>query len=161
MNLKLIDRVNRGIQTTTRSRCTNLPMIRMQIRSGQRCIGCLGLLPPPHKPEITYCILCRPQGRRHTVYVSFAYRPAQGWHCKFLEWNLITPAGKPVILRDEDLLLKMAHWGGGIPFAHSLQTIVDGIRKGRGTFYLRLTDAQHKKLKSRLQAADASGHLDK
>lgn len=43
-----------------------------------------------------------------------------------------------------------------MPYAHSLPRIVDGIRAERGTFYLRLTDAQHKKLQSTLQVAGST-----
>jgi hypothetical protein len=93
------------------------------------------------------------------VYVSFKRRHPDGWQCKFLEWNLITPAGKPVTFRDERLLFKMARCGGGTPYAHSLPHIAAGIKAGRGTFYLRLTDAQHAKLRRTLQAAGSTTSL--
>ena len=63
-------------------------------------------------------------------------------------------------VRDEALILEIARRGGWPPYADSLQRITDGIRAGRGTFYLRLTDAQHKRLQSTLQvAAAAADHL--
>lgn len=163
MNQKFLAQVMRRMQAQAcGAPSKSLSPVRMQIRSGQRCIRCMGLLPLPHTPDIRYCTLCRPGARRHTVYVSFAYRHPYGWQCKFLEWNLITPAGKSVTFHDEALLLEIARRGGGVPYAHSLQRIADGIRARRGTFYLRLTDAQHKKLQRTLQVADAaSDHLAK
>ena len=113
--------------------------------SGKYCRSCLGLLPPPHTPGLHHCSLCRPGSGRHTVYVSFCRYP-HGWQCRFLEWNLITPAGKSVTFRDPDSLIEMARRGGGLPYAHSLQCIADGIKAGRGYFYLRLTDEQYNKL---------------
>lgn len=160
MNQKILDQVMRRMEAQACSvPCKGLSLARTQVRSGQRCIGCMGLLPPPHTPGLQYCTLCSPGARRHTVYVSFTRCHPYGWQCKFLEWNLITPAGKSVTFRDEGLLLKMARCGGGVPYAHSLPRIVDGIRAGRGTFYLRLTDAQHKKLQSTLHVADAADNL--
>lgn len=157
MNRKLLNQIKRRVQTEACGAPSNsASLIRMQLKLGQRCRRCLGLLPPPHTPEVSYCTICRPGARRHTVYVSFVYRHPYGWYCRFLEWNLITPAGKSVFVRDEALLLEMARRGGGAPFAHSLPRIANGIRAGRGTFYLRLTDAQHKKLQHTLQAADAA-----
>ena len=154
MDQKVIEQVMRRMEAQACSAPRKgLSPARMQVRSGQRCIGCMGLLPPPHTPGVQYCTLCRPGARRHTVYVSFASRPPYGWHCKFLEWNLITPAGKSVIFRDEKLLFKMARCGGGVPYAHSLPHIAAGIKAGRGTFYLRLTDAQHTKLQRTLLVA--------
>jgi hypothetical protein len=154
MNQKILDQVMRRMQAQACSAPSKgLSPARMQVRSGQRCIGCMGLLPPPHTPGLRYCTLCRPGARRHTVYVSFKRCHSYGWHCEFLEWNLITPAGKSVTFRDETLLLKMARCGGGVPYAHSLPRIAEGIRAGRGTFYLRLTDAQHTKLQRTLLAA--------
>jgi hypothetical protein len=153
MNRKILDQVMRRMEAQARSTPhKGISPARMQVRSGQRCIGCMGLLPPPHVPGVRYCTLCHPGGRRHTVYVSFAYRHPYGWQCKFLEWNLITPAGKSVTFRDERLLFEMARCGGGVPYAHSLPHIAAGIKAGRGTFYLRLTDAQHTKLQRTLQA---------
>jgi hypothetical protein len=154
MNKKLLDQVLRRMEAQACSAPRKgLSPARMQVRSGERCIGCMGLLPPPHTPGVQYCTLCRPGARRHTVYVSFAYRHPYGWQCKFLEWNLITPAGKSVTFRDERLLFEMARCGGGVPYAHSLPHIAAGIKAGRGTFYLRLTDAQHTKLQRTLQVA--------
>ena len=154
MNQKILDQVMRRMEAQVCSAPRKgVSPARMQVRSGQRCSGCMGLLPPPHTPGLRYCTLCRPGARRHTVYVSFKRCDPHGWQVNFLEWNLITPAGKSVTFRDEKLLLKMAQCGGGVPYAHSLPRIVDGIRAGRGTFYLRLTDAQHKKLRSTLQVA--------
>lgn len=152
MNQKILDQVMRRMEAQA---CgvprKGLSPARMQVRSGYRCIGCMGLLPPPHTPGIQYCTLCRPGGRRHTVYVSFERCHPYGWRCEFLEWNLITPAGKSVTFRDERLLFEMARCGGGVPYADSLSNIAAGIRAGRGTFYLRLTDAQHAKLQRTLQ----------
>ena len=154
MNQKILDQVMRRMEAQACSAPRKgISPARMQVRSGQRCIGCMGLLPPPHTPGLRYCTLCRPGARRHTVYVSFKRCHPEGWQCEFLEWNLITPAGKSVTFRDETLLFKMARCGGGVPYAHSLPHIAAGIKAGRGTFYLRLNDAQHKKLQSSLQVA--------
>ncbi len=152
MTHKLLDQVMWRMEAQACSAPSKgLSPARMQVRSGQRCIGCMGLLPSPHKTGVQYCTLCRPGTKRHTVYVSFAYRHPHGWHCKFLEWNLITPVGKSITFRDESLLFEMARCGGGVPYAHSLPHIAAGIRAGRGIFYLRLTDAQHAKLQRTLQ----------
>jgi hypothetical protein len=160
MDQKILDQVMRRMEAQARSAPRKgISPARTQVRLGQRCIGCMGLLPPPHTPGIQYCTLCRPGARRHTVYVSFTRCHPHGWHCKFLEWNLITPAGKSVTFQDERLLMEMARCGGGVPYAHSLPRIVDGIRAGRGTFYLRLTDAQHNKLHSTLQVTDNTNSL--
>jgi len=154
MNQKLIDQVMRRTEAQACSAPRKgLSPARMQVQSGLRCMGCMGLLPRPHTPGPRYCTLCRPGARRHTVYVSFKRSHPHGWQCKFLEWNLITPAGKSVTFSDAKLLLEMARCGGGVPYAHSLQHIAAGIRAGRGTFYLRLTDAQHAKLQRTLQAS--------
>lgn len=145
------------------ARCTlskSLSTARMQFRSGLRCIGCMGLLPLRHTPGIQYCTLCRPGARRHTVYVCFEYRNPHGWQCKFFEWNLITPAGKTIAFRNESLLLRIARWGSGAPYLHSLRTIAEGIRAGRGAFYVRLTDAQHKKLRGTLPATREAEGLE-
>jgi hypothetical protein len=165
MNPKILDQVMRRMEAQAcRTPSKGLSPARMQIRAGQRCIGCMGLLPPPHTPGVKYCTLCRPGARRHTVYVSFKRCYPDGWQCKFLEWNLITPAGKSVTFRDERLLFEMARCGGGVPYAHSLPHIAAGIKAGRGTFYLRLTDAQHEKLHSTLlvdgntTVSDSSSH---
>lgn len=160
MNQKMLDKIMQRMEVQAcHTPSKGLSPARMQIRAGQRCIGCMGLLPPPHTPGLRYCTLCRPGARRHTVYVSFKRCQPYGWQCNFLEWNLITPAGKSFTFRDETLLLEMARCGGGVPYAHSLPRIADGIRAGRGIFYLRLTDAQHKKLQSTLQAAGSTTSL--
>ena len=159
MDQKIIDQVMRRMEAQARSAPPKgITPVRAEVRAGQRCIGCKGLLPPPHIPGMRYCTLCQPGARRHTVYVSFA-RCQHGWQCKFLEWNLITPAGKTVTFQDEKLLLKMAQCGGGVPYAHSLPRIAAGIKAGRGTFYLRLTDAQRTKLQSTLQDAGSTTSL--
>ena len=160
MNQKLLDQVMRRMEAQACSAPRKgLSPARTQVRLGQRCIGCMGLLPPPHTPGVQYCTLCHPGARRHTVYVSFKRCHPDGWQCKFLEWNLITPAGKSVTFSDETLLLKMARYGGGVPYAHSLPYIAAGIKAGRGMFYLRLTDAQHAKLRRTLPAAGSTTSL--
>jgi len=152
MNHRVIEQVMRRMEAQAFSAPRKgISPARQQVRSGERCIGCMGLLPPPHTPGVQYCTLCRPGARRHTVYVSFKRCHPDGWRCEFFEWNLITPAGKSVTFRDETLLFKMARCGGGVPYAHSLPHIVAGIRAGRGIFYLRLNDAQQKKLHRTLQ----------
>ena len=154
MNQKILDQVMRRIEAQARSAPRKgISPARAEVRAGQRCMGCMGLLPPPRTPGVQYCTLCRPGARRHTVYVSFKRCHPDGWCCEFFEWNLITPAGKSVTFRDEKLLFRMARCGGGVPYAHSLPHIAAGIKAGRGTFYLRLTDAQHTKLQNTLQAA--------
>lgn len=77
MNQKLLDQVMRQMETQACSAPRkDLSLARMQVRSGQRCIGCMGPLPPPHTPDLRYCTLCRPGARRHTVYVSFCALPS-------------------------------------------------------------------------------------
>ena len=161
MNQKILDQVMRRMEAQAHSAPPKgLSPARMEVRAGQRCMGCMGLLPPPHTPGIQYCTLCRPGARRHTVYVSFKRCHPDGWHCEFFEWNLITPAGKSVTFHDKRLLFKMARCGGGVPYAYSLPHIAAGIKAGRGTFYLRLTDTQREKLRSTLQVAGSTTTLE-
>lgn len=61
MDQKILDQVMRRMEAQACSAPSkSLSPTRMQVRSGQRCIGCMGLLPPPHTPGIQYCTLCRP-----------------------------------------------------------------------------------------------------
>lgn len=146
MYAKLLDQIMRRMQV----QACGLPsksasQARTLYLSGKYCRSCLGLLPPPHTEGLHYCILCRPGARRHIVYVSFCRQP-RGWECRFLEWNLIKPAGQSVTFRAPDSLMEMARRGGGLPYAHSVQCIASGIKAGQGHFYLRLTDEQYQKL---------------
>lgn len=163
MNSKLVEQVMQRMEaracgTTSK----NSSLARSRFLSGKYCRVCIGLLPPPHTPGLQYCTLCRPGARRHTVYVSFAFDRLHGWRCEFLEWNLITPAGKSVTFRSPEPLIEMARRGGALTYANSLQKIAYGIKVGWGHFYLRLTDAQYEALQGSLPVADeASDNLPK
>jgi len=146
VNAKLLDQIMQRMQVQA---CGVPSKSSLQARtrylSGKYCRSCLGLLPSPHTLGLHYCILCRPGARRHTVYVSFCRQP-RGWRCKFLELNLIKSAGQSVTFCSHDSLIEMARRGGGLPYAHSVQCIANGIKAGQGHFYLRLTDEQYQKL---------------
>jgi len=82
---------------------------------------------------------------RHRVYMYFQFR--DGWHCQFLERDLKTPLPRQFNFASSDKVITLIERGGGFIDQETRMMVNQGIEKGRGGVFLRLTDEQYAKLK--------------
>ena len=82
---------------------------------------------------------------RHRVYLYFQYR--YEWHCRFLEADLKTPLPRQFNFASSDKIIALIERGGGFIDQETRMMVNQGIEKGRGGVFLRLTDEQYAKLK--------------
>jgi hypothetical protein len=91
------------------------------------------------------CERCQlPPTRR--VYMSFMHR--DGWHCRFLEWDMMTPLPRQLEYRDSEKISETAQRGHGLLSEVFRLELDRTIKIGRGGIWLHLTGAQYQALKS-------------
>jgi hypothetical protein len=88
-----------------------------------------------------------PQEQTHRVYLSFQCR--KGWHCQFLEADLQTPLPKRLHFASSDKVVELVERAGGFTDQETRLMVNQGIEKGRGGIFLRLTEEQYAKLRKR------------
>jgi len=116
-----------------------------KIRAGQICCGCMAPLPVPHTMGVQRCELCRlPPTRR--IFMSFIHQ--EGWHCKFLDWDLMTPLPRELRFRDPRKICETARRGHGLRDEKARLSLDQAIKSGSGGVWLHLTQAQYQALKS-------------
>jgi hypothetical protein len=113
-----------------------------QIDSGKICANCRRLLDlrPSHERLCEKC-----SGKRHRVYLHFML--SDGWFCQFLEEDLKTPLPRKLRLDDPAKIVEMAEKGGAAMRLEDRQALDYGIKQGRGSVWLNLTQDQYEKLK--------------
>jgi len=115
-----------------------------RMRAGQICCACTAPLPVPHTMGIKRCERCQlPPTRR--VLMSFMHR--NGWHCRFLEWDMMTPLPRQLKYRDSEKVLETAQRGHGLLNEASRLALDHAIKIGHGEIWLNLTDEQYQRLK--------------
>jgi hypothetical protein len=82
---------------------------------------------------------------RHRVYMSFMDR--QGWYCQFLRSDLKTPLPRKLHFKSAEKIIELVQRGGGFKDQENRLMLDQGIEKGRGGVFLRLTAEQYAKLK--------------
>jgi hypothetical protein len=116
---------------------------RMRL-NGEICCACKNLLPKPHTPGERYCDRCRPPLK--VVYVSFEKKAS--WHLVFSDSNsqqrLCT-----LVFADDDKIVELAKRSGALTNLEAKQALEQGIYKGKGGMFLKLTPEQYAKLKKR------------
>ncbi|MDP9050834.1 MAG: hypothetical protein M3O31_08945 [Acidobacteriota bacterium] len=70
-----------------------------------------------------------------------------GWHVSFMEEDLKTPLPRRFTFQDEVKILDLARHGGADFTLAGRQAIDQGIERGRGAVWLKLTPEQYAKLK--------------
>lgn len=88
-----------------------------------------------------------PQDRTHRVYLSFQDR--YGWQCQFLEADLQTPLPKRLHFASSDKVVELIEHAGGFTDQETRLMVNQGIEKGRGGIFLRLTEEQYAKVRKR------------
>jgi len=117
----------------------------IMIRAGKICCGCLAPLPVPHTTGIKRCERCK-LPPTHSVYMSFIHR--DNWHCRFLEWDLITPFPRQLEFRDSAKIYETAERGHGLLDDASRLALDHAIKIGRGQISLNLNGEQYRTLKN-------------
>jgi hypothetical protein len=82
----------------------------------------------------------------HRVYMSFMLRGS--WHVQFLEADLKTPLRRTLEFAGPEKIREIARRGEAWGDSESRQMLENGIDRGRGGVYLRLTPEQYRKLRS-------------
>jgi hypothetical protein len=86
-----------------------------------------------------------PQDRTHRVYLSFQCR--DGWHYQFLEADLQTPLPKRLHFVSSDKVVELIERAGGFTDQETRLMVNQGIEKGRGGIFLRLSEEQYATLR--------------
>jgi hypothetical protein len=74
---------------------------------------------------------------------------SNGWHCQFLEPDLKTPLPRKLTFKSADKLRALIERGRGITTQESRSMVEYAINVGRGGVFLRLSEEQYSRLKSR------------
>jgi hypothetical protein len=110
---------------------------------GRICCGCSAPLGTPPPVIERFCSRCEP---RRKVYLYYM-RVSEGWRCTFLQPDLKTPFGRRLIFQTPEKVMALAMRGGADNSLAGRQAIEYGIRMGRGSAWLLLTDEQYRKLR--------------
>jgi hypothetical protein len=78
--------------------------------------------------------------------MSFIHR--DGWHCGFLEWDMMTPLSRQFMYRNSGKILEIAQRGHGLLSEASRLELDQAIKIGRGGIWLHLTGEQYQTLKT-------------
>jgi hypothetical protein len=94
----------------------------------------------------------------HRVYMSFMHR--DGWRCRFLEWDMMTPLPGQLKYRDSEKIREIARRGHGLLGEASRLELDHAIKIGRGGIWLHLTGEQYQALKSSKNVRGTGNHGD-
>ena len=78
--------------------------------------------------------------------MSFIHQ--DGWHCQFLELDLMTPLPRELSFRDSRKISETARRGHGLRDEGARLSLDQAIKSGSGGVWLHLTQAQYQALKS-------------
>jgi hypothetical protein len=81
----------------------------------------------------------------HRVFMTFFYR--KGWQVQFMEADLETPLPRTFTFADAEKIRELARRGEAMGTLEARQSLEHAVETGRGGVYLKLTPAQHAKLK--------------
>ena len=115
--------------------------------AGKICAQCGNKLhAPPTTPGERLCPNCKPTGI-HRVYMYYMRR--QGWECQFLEEDLKTPLLHKLHFNSEEKIRTIVDKVGNFANLQDRQALDYGLQIGRGGVWLRLTEEQYLRLKTR------------
>ena len=118
-------------------------LARAQGRACSRCSRFIRGPAPNGAPRL--CPECAPKPGIHRVYLQFYLR--DGWLCHFLDDDMRVLMPRKLRFQDPEKIMTLARIGGASMKLEDKQAIEFGIKNGRGSICLNLTDEQYAKLK--------------